>query len=177
MTTLLYVIAAIVLLIVVLGLIAPNNYEVRRSIIIERPLAETFQYLKSIKNQNEWSPWKKKDPNMTQSFEGTDGEVGFISKWKGNKDVGEGEQEIVSIIENESIDSELRFFKPWKSVSIGHLLVDKIDENQTMVTWGFSGRNPFPFNIFILFVNFEKAVGGDFEDGLESLKKILENKH
>lgn len=176
MTTFLYVLAAIVLLIVVLGLIAPNNYEVRRSIIIEKPLPETFRYLKSIKNQSEWSPWKKKDPDMTQSFEGTDGEIGFVSRWKGNKDVGEGEQEIISIIENESIDTELRFFKPWKSQSIGHLLVDKVDDNQTMVSWGFSGRNPFPFNIFMLFVNFEKAVGSDFEDGLESLKKVLENK-
>ncbi|WP_347925392.1 SRPBCC family protein [Pontimicrobium sp. SW4] len=170
----LYVLAAIVLLIVVLGLIAPKTYQVRRSIIINCPLSETFDYLKLIKNQNNWSPWKKKDPCMEQTFEGTDGEVGFISRWKGNKGVGEGEQEIVSIIEDESIDTELRFFKPWKSQSIGHLLVDKVDDNQTMVTWGFSGRNPFPFNIFILFVNFEKAVGKDFEDGLQSLKKILD---
>lgn len=175
MTIFLYVIAAIILLIVVLGLIAPNSYEVRRSIIINHPLPETFQYLKSIKNQNDWSPWKKKDPNMTQTFEGTDGEIGFVSKWKGNKDVGEGEQEIIAMIENESIDSELRFFKPWKSRSIAQLLVDKVDENQTMVTWGFSGKNPFPFNIFMLFFNFDKAVGKDFEEGLESLKKILEN--
>jgi len=172
----LYVLAAVIALIVVLGLIAPNIYQAKRSIIIHHPLPDTFTYLKSIKNQNEWSPWKKKDPNMTQSFEGTDGEIGFVSKWKGNKDVGEGEQEIISIIENESIDTELRFFKPWKSQSIGHLLVDKVDENQTLVTWGFSGRNPFPFNIFMLFFNFEKAVGKDFEEGLESLKEILENK-
>jgi len=176
MTIFLYVLAAIVLLIVVLGLIAPNNYQVRRSIIIHRPLPETFQYLKSIKNQDNWSPWKKKDPNMRQTFEGTDGEIGFVSKWKGNKDVGEGEQEIIAIVENESIDTELRFFKPWKSQSIGHLLVDKVDENQTMVTWGFSGRNPFPLNIMILFVNFEKAVGKDFEEGLEGLKELLERK-
>ena len=172
----LYVLAAIVALIVVLGLIAPNSYQAKRSIIINRALPETFTYLKSIKNQNNWSPWKKKDPNMTQTFEGTDGEIGFISKWKGNKNVGEGEQEIVSIVENESIDTELRFLKPWKSQSIGHLLVDKVDDNQTLVTWGFSGRNPFPFNIFMLFFNFEKAVGKDFEEGLESLKNILENK-
>lgn len=172
----LYVLAAIVLLIVVLGLIAPKTYEVRRSIIINCTLPETFTYLRSIKNQNEWSPWKKKDANMSQSFEGTDGEVGFVSKWKGNKQVGEGEQEIISIVENETIDTELRFFKPWKSRSLGHFLVDEVDVEHTLVTWGFSGKNPFPFNIFMLFFNFEKAVGKDFEEGLESLKKILENK-
>lgn len=172
----LYVLATLVVIIIVLGLIAPNEYEVRRSIIIDKPLSNTFQYLKFIKNQNDWSPWKRKDPNMEQTFEGTDGEVGFISKWKGNKDVGEGEQEILSIVENESIDTQLRFFKPWKSKSIGHLLVDQVDDNQTMVTWGFTGRNPFPLNMMTLFFNFEKAVGKDFEDGLESLKQVLEKK-
>ena len=174
MMIIIYVIAAIVLLILVLGLIAPNDYEVRRSIIINHPIAETFTYLRHIKNQDEWSPWKKKDPNMDQSFEGTDGEIGFVSKWKGNKHVGEGEQEIISIIENETIDTELRFFKPWKSRSIGHLLVDEVDPEHTLVTWGFTGRNPFPLNAMSLFMNFEKAIGKDFEDGLESLKKILE---
>jgi hypothetical protein len=171
----LYVLLAIITLILFLGLIAPKNYEVNRSIIIDKPLSDVFHYLKLIKNQNDWSPWKKKDPNMTQTFEGTDGEVGFVSKWEGNKDVGTGEQEILSIVENESIVTELRFLKPWKSQSTGYLKVEEISTNETKVIWGFSGRNPFPFNIFMLFFNFEKAVGKDFEEGLNSLKEQLEN--
>lgn len=155
-------------------IIAPKEYNLSRSIIIGKPIGEVFGYLKSIKNQEEWSPWKKKDPNMIQEFVGEDGKIGFIAKWKGNKDVGEGEQEVISIIENEAIETQLRFFKPWKSQSIGSLLVDKVDENQTLVTWGFSGKNPIPFNAFMLFYNMDKAVGKDFEEGLESLKQNLE---
>ena len=63
-----------------------------------------------------------------------------------------------------------------KSQSIGTLLVAKIEDDQTLVTWGFSGRNPVPFNIFMLFFNFEKVVGKDFEEGLCELKKIQEQK-
>ena len=174
MTLFLDILVVLAALIIFLGLIAPKEYKVNRSIIINNPLSDTFQYLKSIKNQNDWSPWKKKDPDMTQTFEGIDGEVGFVSKWKGNKDVGEGEQEIISIIENESIDSQLRFFKPWKSESIGHFIVDQVDEDKTMVTWGFSGKNKFPFSIFMLFMNMDKTVGKDFEEGLTSLKRVLE---
>jgi len=157
-----------------LGLLAPKNYEVSRSIVIDRDLKDVFQYLKLVKNQDNWSPWKKKDPNMVQSSIGTDGEVGFISKWKGNKQVGEGEQEIISIIENESIDTQLRFFKPWKSESIGHLLVNSVEDKQTLVTWGFSGINKFPMSIFMLFMNMDKMVGKDFEEGLANLKVFLE---
>ena len=171
---LLYILAVVVLLVIILALAAPKAYTLSRSIIIDRPIEEVFQYLKLIKNQNEWSPWKKKDPNMTQEFVGEDGKVGFISKWIGNKDVGEGEQEIMTIIENESIETQLRFFKPWKSQSIGTLLVDKVDDDKTMVTWGFSGKNPIPFNIFMLFYNMDKTVGKDFEEGLNDLKQVLE---
>jgi hypothetical protein len=49
-----------------------------------------------------------------------------------------------------------------------------LDKQQTNVTWGFSGRNKFPFSIFMLFMNMDKAVGKDFEEGLKSLKQQLE---
>ncbi|WP_111683966.1 SRPBCC family protein [Winogradskyella tangerina] len=175
MLTALYIVGGIIAVIVFLALVAPKTYHVNRSITIERPIAEVFSYLKSIKNQNEWSPWKKKDPNMTQEFVGTDGEVGFISKWEGNKDVGTGEQEIVAIAENESIKSQLRFFKPWKSQSDAYINTTKLSDHSTEVVWGFSGVNKPPSNIFFLFFNMDKTVGKDFEEGLNDLKQILES--
>ncbi len=107
-----YILLVILAVILILGILAPKQFKVSRSITIERPLSEVFQYLKFVRNQNHWSPWKKKDQDLKQEYEGTDGEVGFISKWEGNKDVGKGEQEIKHIVENERIDSELRFIKP-----------------------------------------------------------------
>jgi len=175
MEILIYIIVVLIAVIGILGIIAPKKLEVNRSIIINKSLSETFQYLRLIRNQDHWSPWKKKDPNLEQSYNGTDGEVGFVAKWKGNKDVGEGEQEILSIIENESINTQLRFFKPWKSESIGHFVLGKVDENHTLVTWGFSGKNKFPFNIFMLFMNMDKTLGKDFEEGLVNLKQLLED--
>ena len=169
-----YILAGLVALIAILGLIAPRSFEVSRSMDINCSLPETFDYLKYIKNQDEWSPWKKKDPNMHQEYEGTDGQPGFIARWKGNKDVGEGEQEIKRIVENEIIESELRFFKPWKSTSDAYLKVDDTGNGKTKVTWGFKGKNKFPFSIFMLFMNMDKAVGKDFNEGLTSLKENLE---
>jgi len=171
---LLYALLSVIALIILLGIIAPKNYSVQRSIVINKPVHETFRYLKMVKNQDQWSPWKKKDPNMKQQFTGTDGEVGFVSKWEGNKDVGIGEQEITRIIRNDCIETQLRFFKPWKSESNGLLKVDSVENRKTKVTWGFSGKNKFPSNIFFLFFNMDKTVGQDFEEGLESLKIILE---
>lgn len=132
-----YIILALVLLFLILILIAPKTFNVYRSVIIDKPLPEVFQYLKMIKNQDDWSPWKKKDPDMKQEFEGTDGEVGFIAKWEGNKDVGVGEQEITKIVDNSIIESRLRFFKPWKSESDAYLKVEEVTPTKTKVVWGF----------------------------------------
>lgn len=171
----LYILGAILLLFILLALLAPKQYEVSRSITIDKPLSEVFNYLKHIKNQDHWSPWKKKDPDMAQEFVGTDGEVGFISKWEGNKEVGTGEQEIMNIVENDRVEARLRFFKPWKSESDAITKVETVDQGQTKVTWGFSGTNKVPANIFMMLYNVDKHVGKDFEEGLASLKEILEN--
>ena len=176
MMTFLYIVLGIIILILVLALIAPKQYEVNRSIIVNRPISEVFNYLKYLKNQDDWSPWKKKDPHMKQTFSGTDGTVGFISKWEGDKAVGIGEQEIKRMVENESIETELRFIKPWKSQSDAYLRIVDLESQQTNVTWGFKGKNVFPFSIFMLFMNMDKAVGKDFDEGLSNLKEQLENK-
>jgi hypothetical protein len=111
---------------------------------------------------------------MKKEFEGTDGEVGAISKWEGNKEVGMGEQELVRIVDNELVESKLRFLKPWKSESDAYLKVKEGDGGQTEVSWGFTGHNKFPVSIMMLFMNMDKAVGKDFEEGLASLKEIME---
>lgn len=179
---LLYIIGGLVLLILIfvlivliLALIAPKTYDVFRTIEIKRPKAEVFEHLKYLKKQDEWSPWMKKDPNMKKTFTGTDGEVGCVSHWIGNKDVGEGEQEITKIIPGERIEGELRFLKPWKSTSQCYLNVDDGSNGQTKVTWGFSGKSNFLMRIMTVFKSMDKMVGKDFEEGLATLKSQMES--
>lgn len=174
MTAIFYILGGIILLLVVLGLIAPKNYNVFRTIEINKPKAKVFEHLKYLKKQQEWSPWAKKDPNMEKKITGTDGEVGAVSYWNGNKEVGEGEQEITKIVDGERIEGELRFYKPWKSTSNCYFVVSEAGEENTKVTWGFSGKNKFPVSIMMLFMNMDKAVGKDFEEGLAALKEQLE---
>lgn len=175
MMTILFVLLGLAVLLAILSMVAPKNYRVSREIKIDRPLSEVFDYLRSLKKMDEWSPWAKKDPNMKKTFTGTDGEVGAISAWIGNKDVGEGEQEIKAMVEGKRIDSELRFLKPWKSTSDAFLEFEELSSAQTKVTWGFSGKNNFPMNIIAMFMSMDKMIGKDFEEGLSNIKSILEN--
>ena len=149
--TAVYIIAGVVLIFFLLTMMGPKAYAVSRSITIKRSAKDIYDFVKFIKNQNEWGPWIKKDPHVQQSYTGTDGEVGFISKWEGNKEVGSGEQEIKAIFHNDRIETELRFLKPWKSQSDAFIKVEEISENVTKVIWGFTGNNKFPFSIFLNF--------------------------
>tara|TARA_R110001592_G_scaffold302088_2_gene573864 strand:- start:379 stop:717 length:339 start_codon:yes stop_codon:yes gene_type:complete len=112
---------------------------------------------------------------MDQKFTGIDGEVGAVSYWNGNKEVGEGEQEITKIIDGKRIEQDLRFLKPFKSQSDCYMDLEELDNNRSKVTWGFTGTNKFPMSIMMLFMSMDKMVGKDFEQGLENLKNNLNN--
>lgn len=176
MITLFYIVLIVITVVAFLGFIAPKTFHISRSVVIGRPKDQVFEFVKYVKNQDLWSPWNKKDPDMKKTYTGVDGEVGFINAWDGNKDVGAGEQEIIGYAEGELMQSKLRFFRPWKSESDAYLRVEAIDGEFAKVTWGFSGKNKFPFSIFMLFMDMDKAVGKDFEEGLNSMKSYLESK-
>ncbi len=161
--------------VVVLAFVAPTDMKVERQITINKPKAEVFAYMKMLKNQNIWGPWYKKDPAMKQEFRGTDGTPGFVSSWSSdNNEVGEGEQEIKKITESERIDTELRFKRPFETKSDAYMITEPAGENQTKVRWGFTDSMPRPLNIMMLAVDMDKEVGKDFEEGLATLKTILE---
>lgn len=171
----LIVIVVLLVIIFVTALFVPKGMNAEREIVINKPKQEVFNYIKSLKNQNNYSKWASMDPAMKKEFRGTDGTVGFVSAWDSEQgDVGKGEQEIKKIAEGERIDFELRFIKPLASTAQAYMTTESITDNQTKVQWGFSGNMAYPFNIMKLFMNPEKSVGDDFATGLSNLKGILE---
>ncbi|WP_445385282.1 SRPBCC family protein [Robiginitalea sp. IMCC44478] len=172
--TALYIVIGVLVIITALYLIAPSKYDISRTIEISRPAAEVFEYLKFLKNQDEWSPWARKDPNMKKELKGEDGSVGAISFWEGNREVGSGEQEITAVHPDRRVETELRFLKPFKSVSDAYMEVEALEKESTQVRWGFTGTNGFPMRLMMLFMSMDKMVGKDFEEGLSNLKRQLE---
>lgn len=171
----LYLIIGLVILILVAGLVMKKDFGLVREITIDIPKQSVFDYLKMLKNQDNFSVWAGKDPSMKKEYKGIDGTVGFVSAWESTlKDVGSGEQEILKITEGEKLDFELRFLKPMKATNFAFFTTEAVSENQTKVKWGFNGKMAFPMNLMLLFMNMEKMIGKDFECGLEKLKAILE---
>lgn len=172
--SILIIIVALIVLLLVIALFSKKGYTVQREIIINRPKQEVFNYLKLLRNQDNFSKWVMMDPNMKKEFRGTDGTVGFVYAWEGNKKAGKGEQEIMKITEGERLDVEIRFVKPFEGIAQAPFSTTAISDNQTKVSWGMTSAMKYPMNIMLLLISIEKMLGKDLEISLSNLKTILE---
>jgi len=157
------------------ALFVKKDYAVEKEIVINKPKTEIFEYIKLLKNQDNYSKWNMIDPNMKKTYKGTDGTVGFVSAWESkNENVGVGEQEILKITEGERIDMKIRFKIPFEAQDDAYMITEDAGNNQTKVKWGFKGAFSYPMNLMGLFMDMDKKVGGDLETGLQNLKTLLE---
>ncbi|MGB4776023.1 MAG: SRPBCC family protein [Daejeonella sp.] len=171
----LFAILGLVALALIVALFVKKDYAVERQITINKPRQDVFDYIKFLKNQNEYSVWATKDPAMKKEYKGTDGTVGFISAWdSNNKEVGKGEQEILKIADGERIDSKLRFKVPFEAEDDAYMITEDNGTNQTKVKWGFKGKMNYPMNLMLLCMDMDEMIGKDLDNGLSKLKTVLE---
>ncbi|UFH35044.1 SRPBCC family protein [Flavobacterium acetivorans] len=165
----------IIALALIIALFMPKKYSVEREVTINKPIDSVFNYVKYLKNQNEFSVWATIDPNMKSTFKGTDGTVGAISAWESEvKEVGIGEQEITKITEGKRLDFELRFKEPMNDTAMGFMSTEMVSANQTKVKWGINGTIPYPINIMLPFMKMDEMIGKDLQQGLDNLKAKME---
>lgn len=171
----LFIILLLIVAVLVTALFVNKEYKVERFIVINKPKAEVFKYIKYLKNQSNYSKRALMDPKMKKIHKGTDGMPGFISAWESkNENLGVGEQEIKKITDGERMDFELRFKKPFEATEHTYMTTQSVNNHQTKVSWGFNGHMNYPMNIMLLFMNFENMIGDDLQVGLNNLKMILE---
>jgi hypothetical protein len=173
MTTL-YIILSIVAFVLIIALFMKKDYTVQREITINQPDSVVYNYLRFFKNHKTFNAWFLKDPNIKETSKNTDGQVGYVLSYEGNKDLGSGEEELMGLEQNKKIDIELRFLKPFKSTSQTPFELTRIADNQTKVTWTMFGRMNYPMNIALLFINMDNFLGKDVQKSLENLKSTLE---
>lgn len=171
--TILLVVAAIIALLLIIALFMKREHYVKREIIINAPRQKVFDYVKLLKNQDEFNKHAMAGPEREREYKGTDGTVGFIYSWKGNKNAGEGEKEIKNIIEGKRIEAEIRFVKPMAATACIIMETESISDDQTKVSWSNAGTLKYPVNIMIPMM--EKMLPKEMDSSLSTLKNILEN--
>lgn len=175
MTVLLYIftaLAVLIALVLLLALFIKKNHYVKRETIINVPAQTAYNYLKLLKNQDSFNKWAKADPNRQWEYKGTDGTIGFVISWKGNKDAGEGEKEIMNLVEGRKIETQIRFVKPMETTADVIMETEALEPDKTRVSMSNSGTIKYPMNIFIPLA--EKKFPKALDESLANLKAILE---
>ena len=173
---LLGVAAAGALVVVVLALIVamqPSEFRIERSAVIAAPAPAVFAQVDDFHNWKAWSPWAKLDPAAKNWFEGAPSGKGAAFSWAGNNKVGEGRMTITESRPNELIRIKLEFLKPFDATNTAEFTF-RPEGERTAVTWSMYGHNNFISRAVFLFVNMDKALGGEFEKGLASMKSAAE---
>ena len=170
--TILLIVAGIIALLLIMALFMKRDHYVKREITIDAPRQKVFDFLKLLKNQDKFNKWAKADPDRNWKYKGTDGTVGFIISWNGNKNVGEGEKEIMKIIEGKRIETQIRFVRPMATIADVIMETESLSDNQTKVSMSNSGTLNYPMNLMIPIA--EKRFPKDMDISLSALKNILE---
>ena len=149
----------------------PSSYKVERSTEINAPASVVFDQVNTLKNWENWSPWRDIDPTMVTTYNETAAGEGAKAMWTGNKS-GNGEQTIIVSEPAKHLQMKLVFKEPDKMESDEHWMFEEKD-GKTKVTWSMEGKLDWPIGRFFgLFM--DKMLGKDFEKGLTKLKEVGE---
>jgi len=168
---LLVVVAGLVLVSIII--LRPSNYTIVRTATIDSPPEKVFERVNDFKQWEGWSPWAKLDPNVKNTYSEPPSGKGATMAWVGNDEVGEGGMVITESTPSKTIKIDLEFKKPFPSKSVCHFeFVPAEEGKKTQMTWTMTGEHDFMGKAFTLFVDMDKMIGKDFENGLANMNSV-----
>ena len=169
----LIVFAIALAVVLLLAAMKPDTFRVERSASIKAPPEKIFPLIDDFHRWPAWSPWEKKDPAMKRTHSGAPAGKGAVYAWDGNKDVGKGRMEILESNPASKVAIKLDFIEPFEGHNTATFTL-KPEGGATNVTWVMDGPAPFISKLMQVFMNFDKMIGKDFEEGLANMKAAAE---
>lgn len=151
----------------------PDVSHVERSIVLAATPQDAFPYINNFDNWQRWNPWAEMDPTEKVTFSENRSGKDAWTEWDGNDDVGAGRMTIVNSVENEFVEEDLHFTRPFEAHTQVKLALTAEGEN-TKLTWTYDGKNDLMGKVMCLFMDMDKMLGGDFDRGLAKLKPLVE---
>ncbi len=171
--TIAIVVVVLVAAVLVFAATKPDTFAVQRATRIKAPPEKIFPLINDFHRWGSWSPWEKMDPDMKRTYSGAATGKRAAYAWQGNSKVGEGRMEIVDASAASMIQIKLDFVKPLEGHNTAEFVLEPKGDS-TNVTWTMVGPSPYLAKVMGVFVNMDKMIGKDFEEGLAKLKSAAE---
>ena len=171
MHTFLKVFGVILTIFVVVGLILPNQVEIKREIEINASKDIIHEYVNNLDNWPKWSPWLELDPSIQTTIGDVHQGVGASQSWLGNS--GGGNLTFTESSVEKGVLYDMSFDGDPTVYQAGLSYQEK--GSKILVRWTMTGEmKPIIIgNYFALLM--DSLVGDSFVTGLEKLKEISEN--
>jgi dienelactone hydrolase len=173
MKKILYILATLVVLVLVATLLIPAHTHVERSIVIDASPATVYRYVADFREFNRWSPWAQRDPETKYEFTGPAIGTGAKMSWfSEHPEVGSGSQQVTEADPPHKLKVKLEFGEDMGEAFSGYILEPQGES--TKLVWTFDSESGFnPVHRFFGLM-MDKWVGSDYEQGLASLKQLIE---
>lgn len=152
----------------------PADYMIARQLDIRATSEVLFPYINSAKKSNEWMPWIDSDSKIQMTFTGPDEGVGSTASWRSEGRMGQGKSEIVESVPNQITRIKITYLKPMEMSQISEMSLKPNEAGLTTVRWAVKGQNNLMGRVMAVFMDIDKMVGGQFENGLQKLKLLAE---
>lgn len=162
----------IVFTIIIISRFFPHTYKVERSVMINKPQTEVFNYMKNLKNWETWSLWNKTVDSTLYYFYNNKFDTLGGRQYVRGEVIGNGVFEITNFITNKQIGFTLTVNGGDRTAAGTFIFEPK--NNQTNLIWVDSGDVGFnPLKRFMIpFVTKNTAV--TLDAGLKNIKQQLE---
>lgn len=146
----------------------PDRFRVERTALVHAPADVAFAMINDFHQWGRWSPYEKLDPNMTRSIEGPPSGPGATYSWSGNSKAGAGKMTILESRPGELVSIRFDFYKPFAATNHGTFKLVATEQG-TQVTWAVEGENTTMGKVISAFLDMDKLLGANFEEGLANL--------
>lgn len=150
----------------------PDAFHYARTARIAATPEQLFPLIADPRQMNTWNPYALRETSGTGTYSGPASGKGAKYAFAGPKS-GTGYFEVLDATPNSSVIMRLFMTKPFKCDHRVEFTL-KPEGTTTAVTWAMSGTQPLMAKVMSLFIDCDKMVGKDFEEGLANLKAIAE---
>lgn len=175
LTVLTYLLFALLMLVVIVLFIAsrrPDTFRTARTREIAASPEELYGLINNLRQMNTWNPYALRQTGGTVSYSGPDSGKGARFDFGGSKS-GTGHIEIVDTQPHSRVTLRLAMVKPFKvDNTVEFTIVPK--GSTADVTWAMHGQQPLLGKVMTLFIDCDKMMSRDFDEGLANLKAIAE---
>jgi uncharacterized protein YndB with AHSA1/START domain len=156
-------------IVVVGGLVLPNDYDVARVQVIGVPQAAAFEFVADVEQFERWQPWTERDPTMRMTLGEPRRGVGAHLTWTSER-AGQGKLETIvfeppnRLVQTLSFGGDTPTTAEWTFEE---------EDGFTTVTWALRGTSPGILGGWRTMA-LEAPLEADLSDGLARLRDLAE---